>query len=420
MAANDELLQAYGRHMGRPYAQSLERQGLASTVAEARGATIVTGDGRKLIDFVAGFGVFNFGHNPPQVVRALAQALGAQPLWNRPFLSEPFAKAAAALVKASPPGLERVLFTSSGAEAVDSAIKLARLATGRQGVVAAEGGFHGFTLGALSVSGIPAQSRYFEPLLPGVRHVPFGDGGAMAAAVDASIAAVILEPVQAEIGAITPPAGYLREVREICERNGALLIVDEVRTGMGRTGPMFAVEEEGVTPDILLTGKSLAAGIVPIGALLAPARLWTRVGLSFAMSASSFGGNRLACTAAAATLDLVRKKGLLQQGEAAGAALEAALKDLPTGEGVLQQVTGRGLLRGIHFADPRTAADVVRRTIERGVLVAAAFCNPSCILLEPPLVANQEQIRRGVAVLSSVCREIADEPTKRSAETRPD
>lgn len=405
----DEILGAHGRHMGSSYARALERLGLATTAVEARGATITTGDGRTLIDFVAGFGVFNFGHNPPAVVDALQEALRCNPLWNRPLLSEPFAEAAAALVEVTPPGLDRVLFTSSGAEAVDSAIKLARLSTGRKAIVAAEGGFHGFTLGALSVSGIPSQSRYFEPLLPGVQHVPFGDLAAMAAAVTDETAAVLLEPVQAEIGGITPPDRYLAEVREICDRHGALLMVDEVRTGMGRTGPMFAVEDDGVVPDILLVGKSLAAGIVPIGAMLAPARLWARVGLSFAMSASSFGGNRLACIAASATLRFARETSALAQGTRTGHILDGALNDIPVDGKALTKVTGRGMLRGVHFANARLAGEAVRRVIDRGVLVATAFCNPACMLLEPPLVAEPELIRVGAAAIADVCRDLRAE-----------
>jgi putrescine aminotransferase len=180
-------------------------------------------------------------------------------------------------------------------EAVESALKLSRLATRRIEIVAAKNSFHGFTLGALSISGVPSQSRPFQPLLPGVKHVPFVDSKALDSFVTENTAAVVLEPCQAEVGAENPPLGYLKKAREICDRYGALLIIDEVRTGMGRTGPLFAIENANIVPDILVLGKSLGGGIVPIGAVIARPHTWRRFGLSFSMSASSFAGNRLAC-----------------------------------------------------------------------------------------------------------------------------
>jgi putrescine aminotransferase len=405
MTDREWILNIYERHMGPRYAESLKAVGLDRTVAEANGALIRDAEGREYIDFVAGFGVFNFGHNPPAVIRALRQELDSSPLWNRPFLSERFAEVADRLVSIAPEGLDRVILTSTGSEAVESAIKLARLSTGRSRIIAAAGGFHGYTLGALSVSGIPSQSRLFRPLLPDVEHVPFGDASAMAAALEKETAAVILEAIQAEIGAIEPPKGYLSEVRNLCDRHGVLLIVDEVRTGMGRVGPLFAVEDEGVVPDILLVGKALAAGIVPIGALIAPARLWARVGLSFAMTASSFGGNRLACTAALATLDLLANSESLAQGRRNSAILTDALANLGRSmPEFIASVTGRGLLLGLHFETPGIASDVVRRCAASGVLTATAFCNRRCVLLEPPLVMDEELARRGVQLLAQACR----------------
>jgi putrescine aminotransferase len=405
MAGQERILSTYERHLGRRYAESLQAAGLDKTAAVANGAVIRDSSGREFIDFVAGFGVFNFGHNPPTVVHALREELDSSPLWNRPFLSERFAEVTERLVSIAPEGLDRVLLTSTGSEAVESAIKLARLSTGRSRLVAAEGGFHGYTLGALSVSGIPSQSRPFRPLLPDVEHVPFGDASAMAAALDKETAAVILEPVQAEIGAIDPPSGYLSEVRDLCDRHGVLLIVDEVRTGMGRTGPLFAVEDEGVVPDILLLGKALAAGIVPIGALIAPARLWTRVGLSFAMTASSFGGNRLACSAALATLGLLDNSQLLDRGRRNGAILAETLSELAWSmPELVLNVTGRGLLLGLHFETPGIAGEVVTHCIASGLLTATAFCNRRCLLLEPPLVMEEALTRRGAEVLVGACR----------------
>jgi putrescine aminotransferase len=401
---SESVLQAYRAHISSNYADFLERMDLACTVEEARGTIIRDSRGRSFIDFIAGYGVFNFGHNPSDVVRALCAELEAAPLWNRPFLQAPTARLAERLAALTRGALDRVLLCSTGAEAVDSAIKLARLSTRRTEIVAARGAFHGFTLGALSLCGIPVHARPYEPLLPDVTHVAFGDAPALAAAVSARTAAVVLEPVQAEIGAETPPAGYLAEARSICDAAGALLVVDEVRTGMGRTGPLFAIEEDGVMPDILLVGKSLGSGIVPIGAMLAHRRIWGRVGLTFTMSASSFSGNRLACIAALATLDQVDRSDVLERARKSAAVLRAGLEQLHTAHAtLLDRITGRGLLVGLHFRTPQMASDVARIAIQRGLLVATAFCNNRCILLEPPLTITEAEIGQALHVLSEAC-----------------
>jgi putrescine aminotransferase len=301
-----------------------------------------------------------------------------------------------------------VFVCSTGAEAVESAVKLARLATRRSEIVAAEGGFHGFTLGALSVSGIPGQSRPFKPLLPGVRYAPFGDAEALAAVVTNDTAAVLLEPYQAEIGAATPPDGYLAAAREICDRTGALLMIDEVRTGMGRTGPVFAVEHERVVPDVLILGKSLSGGIVPIGAIVARSDIWSRFGLSFSMSASSFAGNRLACVSALAALAVLEEENILDAGRTAAETLWTGLTELASDQPrLVNRLTGRGMLVGMHLKNNRVADDVVSGAISRGLLAGAAFCNGRCILIEPPLVIGPDELRRGLEALRSALEEAA-------------
>jgi putrescine aminotransferase len=322
-------------------------------------------------------------------------------------LSEPLAHLVAKLATIAPGDLNRVFLCSTGAEAVESAIKLARLATRRSEIVAAEGAFHGFTLGALSVSGIPGQTRPFKPLLPGVRHVPFGDAEALAAAISDDTAAVLLEPFQAEIGAATPPDGYLSAAREICDRAGALLMIDEVRTGMGRTGPLFAVEHEGVVPDVLLLGKSLSGGIVPIGAVVARSNIWGRFGLSFSMSASSFAGNRLACVSALAALDVLDENNVLEAGRAAAEILWTGLEELATDYShLVTRLTGKGMLVGMHLQNNRVVDDVVSRAIAKGLLIGAAFCNGRCILVEPPLIIGPAELRRGLEALRNALDEV--------------
>ena len=404
MNKSERLLEAYREYLNPNNATFLERVGLDSTVTEARGALIRDDRGREFVDFVAGYGVFNLGHNPPRIIEALRGELEKLPLWNRPFLSEPLAELAARLVALAPGDLNRVFVCSTGAEAVESAIKLARLATRRPEIVAAEGAYHGFTMGALSASGIPGQSRPFQPLLPGITHVPFGDADALAAAVSDKTAAVLLEPYQAEVGAATPPDGYLAAAREICDRAGALLMIDEVRTGMGRTGPLFAVEHDSVVPDVLMLGKSLAGGIVPIGAIIARSDLWGRFGLSFSMSASSFAGNRLACVSALAALTVLEEEAVLDAGRSAAnslwTGLEQIASDYPT-----VGLTGKGMLVGVHLGNNRVAGDVVTGAIARDVLVGTAFCNGRCILIEPPLVINSDEVAKGLAGLRAALEE---------------
>lgn len=406
---DQEILSKYKEFLNPNYANWLERLGLAVTVDRAEGAMLWDSAGRSFIDFVAGYGIFGIGHNPPRLLQALHRELDACPLWNRPFLSGPLAELAERLADLTPRGLRRVFVCSSGAEAVESAIKLARLSTRREEIVSAKGGFHGFTLGALSVSGIPAQTRPFRPLLPGVRHVEYGDIDALKGAVTERTAAVLLEPIQAEIGAVTPPEGYLEAAREICDHADALLLIDEVRTGIGRTGSWFAIDREGVVPDVLILGKSLAGGIAPVGAIVAQDSVWGGFAVSFAMSASSFAGNRLTCIAALETLATMEREEIISKGQRAATVLRNGLESLAADHPTLVRgVTGRGLLVGLHFVGPQEANQVIRACIKGGLLVAAAFCNSRCLLIEPPLTIEPQQLRQGLQVLVEGFHSIAE------------
>jgi putrescine aminotransferase len=245
-----------------------------------------------------------------------------------------------------------------------------------------------------------------------IEHVPFGDVNALASSVSQETAAVLLEPIQAEIGGETPAKGYLESARKICDKAKGLLIIDEVRTGMGRTGPLFAIEQERIVPDILVIGKSLAGGIVPIGAMLARSNLWGRFGLTFSMSASSFAGNRLACVAANETLSALEKEKILEKGQENGALLWAGLEDLQGQHpDLVKRISGRGLLIGVHFADSKKAGEVIRFCISNGLLVAAAFCNNRCLLIEPPLVLERKQAEIGLEILKNACRKVEENPS---------
>ncbi len=403
MVSENYLLKAYREYINPNYIDFIEKLGIAHTVQDARGAIIKDSNGKSYIDFIAGYGIFNLGHNPPDLIKALQKELYSSPHWNRPFLNEPLVQLAEKLVEVTPNELDKVFICSTGAEAVDSAIKLARLSTRRSKIVAATGAFHGYSLGALSVCGIPAQRGSFEPLLPDVEFVPFNDRNALKKVVTQETAAVLLEPVQAEIGGESAVKGYLSSARRICDKAGALLIIDEIRTGIGRTGPLFAIEHERIVPDILVIGKSLAGGIVPIGAILAKSNLWGRFGLSFSMSASSFAGNRLACVAGNEILKILKKEEIFENGIQISEILWAGLGDLiKQYPELFQRITGKGLLIGLHFSSAKVANEVIRLSISDGLLVAAAFCNNRCLLIEPPLILKREQAERGLDILKKV------------------
>jgi len=316
------------------------------------------------------------------VVEAVVEELRSARTFNWPFVTEVQARLAEQLACVAPGDLDCVLVVNSGAEAVDSALKLVRLATNRPHVVAALGAWHGFTFGALSVSD-PARCRPFGPLLTDVTHVAYGDAAAIDAAIGERTGAVILEPIQAEYGAVVPPEGYLREVAALCRRRGAALILDEVRTGLGRTGRLFACDHEGVVPDILLLGKALGGGVMPVGAIVARRWLWDRFGLSFPMSSSSAAGNAPACA------------------EDEGSRLAGAVSDMVQRyPEVVSGTSGKGLLLALHTPSPRIAAALIRECARRGVLVMTAFCHRTRVLIEPPLVISGKQVDDVISRLS--------------------
>jgi putrescine aminotransferase len=401
---NNNIIEDYARHYSAQHIEYLRRYGMLKTVKEAIGAEIIDSDDKSYIDFVAGYGIFNIGHNHPRVITELVAALQSKAGWNRPFLIEPHAKFIHELVSVTNGQLDKIFICSTGAEAVDTAVKFTRLIAGKPHIISASGGFHGYTIGALSLSGIPRQITPFGPLLSDITHVPYGEIDALRNEITEKTGAVILEPVQAEIGAINPPTGYLKKVNELCSENGVMFIIDEVRTGVGRTGPFFSVQEEGFYPDILVAGKSLGAGIVPIGALLTKSKHWKRFEYSFAMSASSFAANRLTAVAGLKVLEIIKDENILQKSVIIGKKLKHELGII--GEkypDLFSYLTGRGMLLGLHCRNKLITDKIVQRCIEEGLLIAPAFCNPSCILIEPPLVLSEAQVDKGIKIINNVC-----------------
>lgn len=395
------------RYTNAPYVRFLRRLGLDLDIVRAEGASVYDAGGRRLVDCIAGYGNLNVGHNHPRVVEAVVEELRSGRPFNWPFLGDAASRLAERLAAVTPGDLECSLVVSSGSEAVESALKLVRLATGKPHVVAAYGAWHGFTLGALGVSE-PGMRAGFGPLLESVTHVPFGDATAAEAAIGATTGAVIVEPIQAESGAVVPPDGYLRALAEICRRRDVVLVFDEIKTGIGKTGRLFACEHEDAVPDVLLIGKSLGGGTMPIGALVARRRLWGKVGLSFPMSSSSTAGNAPACAAALATLDVVESEGLCERAERAGARIMATLGELARRyPSVVTGASGRGLLLALHAPSLKAATAIVSRCARRDVLVMTAFCDRTRILIEPPLSISDGELETVVAALGDAAADVA-------------
>jgi acetylornithine aminotransferase len=351
-------------------------------LVRGQGTRVWDAEGVAYLDFVGGIAVNALGHAHPAVVRAVGEQIASLGHVSNLFLAEPTVRLAERLLRLT--GREgRVYFSNSGAEANEAAFKIGRL-TGRPHMVAATGGFHGRTMGALALTGQPAKQQPFRPLPGDVTHVPYGDAGALRAAVTERTALVVLEPVQGENGVIVPPPGYLRAAREITAATGTLLVLDEIQTGIGRTGRWFAAEAEGVEADVVTLAKGLGGGL-PIGATLAFGTAATL--LTPGTHGSTFSGNPVVCAAALAVLDTIEEEGLLDAVTRAGERLRRGLRapDHP----LVREVRGAGLLLGV-VLDGEVAARVQRAAQDRGLLVNAVA--PDVIRLAPPLTVTDGEV----------------------------
>lgn len=353
-------------------------------IVRGSGATLEDAEGRQYIDCTAGIGVANIGHAHPRLVAALAEQ--AERLMTCPELFGNDVRAAylERLVAALPAGLERVFLCNSGTEAVEAALKFARLATGRTEIVAALRGFHGRTMGALSATWEPHYREPFAPLVPGFRHARYNDAAALEAAIGPDTAAVVLEVVQGEGGVHIADSGYLQAARRLCDERGALLILDEVQTGFGRAGRMWACEHAGVTPDILCLAKGIAGGL-PMGATCVGSRVPS---LPVGAHGSTFGGNPLACAAALATLEIIQDERLVERAADNGAYLRGRLERLASVSPRVRAVRGLGLMVGVELGE--RVQPTLERLAERGALALNA--GPYVIRLLPPLVIARAQL----------------------------
>ncbi|WP_280494021.1 acetylornithine transaminase [Nocardia asiatica] len=357
------------------------------------GAVVYDADGKRYVDFLGGIAVNSLGHAHPAILEAVTQQLGTLGHVSNLYASEPVVELAERLLAHFGDGEGRAFFCNSGTEAVEAAFKIARL-TGRPKLVACEEAFHGRTMGALALTGQPSKRTPFEPMPPGVVHVPYGDAAALDAAVDEYTAAVFLEPMMGESGVVVPPFDYLAKAREITARKGALLVLDEVQTGIGRTGKFYAHQAVGIVPDVITLAKGLGGGL-PIGAVLANGRAADL--LTPGLHGTTFGGNPVCAAAALAVLRTIDETDLLSHVESVGKRLSDGIELLE--HPLIDQVRGAGLLLGIVLTD-QVSAQVEARAREAGYLVNPA--KPDVIRLAPPLVLTETQADNFVAELPEI------------------
>ena len=366
----------------------------AHVEVRSEGTKIWDEQGTEYLD-CGGYGVFILGHRHPRVVAAVHAQLDRHPMSSRVLLNGDMARAAEDLARVAPDGLDYVFFTNSGAEATELAIKLARV-NGRPRLISTHGGFHGKTNGALSITGKPMFRDPFGPLLADVSFVPYNDVDALEAELATGApAAVVLEPVQAEGGVIIPADGYLRAVRELCDRHGAFLVLDEVQTGMGRLGSWWGADREGVTPDVLLVGKGLSGGCVPVAGVVATADAYRTISEDPLLHSSTYAGNPLAMAAASAAIAAIEEEDIIARAHSLGARLLEEIGTLqhdhaPT---VLKEVRGYGLLLALEFHEDHFAGDFVLELVNQHVIVSTSLNANRVVRLHPAAIMDEDDIQ---------------------------
>jgi putrescine aminotransferase len=355
--------------------------------------------GKEYIDCLGGFGIFNVGHRHPKVVKAVTDQLKRQALHSQDLLDPLRAMLAKALAMVTPGQLEYSFFCNSGTETIEAALKLARaFDPAKQTIVAATKGFHGKSMGALSLSAKGEFRRPFGSMLPNIEHVPFSDLQALRwrmhtlKTVGEDVGAVILEPIQGEGGVNIPDDNYLPGVRALCNEFGALLILDEVQTGMGRTGKMFACEHWGVAPDLMCLAKAFGGGVMPAGAVVGTRAVFSRLFGNPFLHTTTFGGNPLACAAALATINVLIEEKLPERAARLGERMLAGLRKAAEGySNIIIDIRGKGMLMAMEFPNDHLGFEVSKAMLERGVLVSGTLVNARVIRIEPPLTLTEEQ-----------------------------
>jgi putrescine aminotransferase len=405
-ANRDDVLQTYRRHLSRGRA-ALAELSAAPLEVSSHDTRLVTPEGEEFLD-CGGYGVFILGHCHPAVVEAVVRQVRSHPVHSGVLVEPVQARAAATLASVSPPGLESVRFANSGSEATEFALKLARL-HGKRHIVTTANGFHGKTLGALSATSKRVYQDRFAPLLPGTV-VPYGDAAAIKRVVAGrSDCCVILEPIQGEGGVVIPPPGYLADVCAICREHGALVIFDEIQVGLGRTGRWWAAERDGAVPDVMLVGKALSGGIVPVAAVVTTEELYRPFSEDPMLHSSTFAGSPIACAAAHAAIEAIRSEGVVERAAAVGAELLGRVQYIvrPFADELVREVRGAGLLIGIEFQDAGAVTETMLELLDRRVVVSHSHNAQSVLRLTPPAILTPADIDRVTIALADSLRAVS-------------
>lgn len=396
-----ETVDNFANHINKgflEYRKSVTEAGeFAATEWTGEGSILVDSIGREYIDILGGFGIYSAGIRHPRVVEAVKAQLDRSPQFSQEMLDPLRAHLAKVIGLLTPGDIQYGFFINSGTEAVEGAMKLAKLYTGKSGFISMLKGFHGKTLGSLSLMGKSVYRKPLLPLLPGIQHTPFGDADAVekalasARAVGNDVAAVVIEPIQGEAGAVVPPDEFLPRLRDICDYYGVLLIADEVQTGFGRTGKVFGVDHWDVTPDIMCFGKALGGGVMPMSAFFSTPKIWECMEPNPFMHTSTTGGNPLACSAALAGISVMLDEDLPAQAAEKGEYIKTKLAEIQERvPGVLSGVRGRGLLLGMEFPSDEIGYKVAAGLFSRKVLTAGTLTNAETIRIEPALNISYE------------------------------
>ncbi len=405
----------FARHVNKPLAGLLRLADVDIRYSKAEGIYLYDDEGRQYMDLMAGYGALNLGHNPKEVIKAVndAQELPAVLLVGHNPLMGALGRALASIL---PGGLSVAIFGCGGAEAVENALKTARACTGRRKFVSCMGGYHGLSFGALSICGSGRFRMTVAPLLEHCELVPFGDLKALELALKGQdTAAFILEPVQGEGGAVVPPKGYLRGAADLCRKFGTLLIFDEIQTGFGRTGKMFALEHDEVVPDIITLSKSLGSGVIPVSVSVTTEQIWLKAFGArdrFDLTISTFAGNPAACAAALKTIEIMQKDDMPERARTLGDYAKKKLEDLKTRHELIKEIRGKGLLLGIELETAGLFSGIMEDNLsimvmselfhKHNIITSYYDFDTKVLRFEPPLIITTEQIDKAVDALDKV------------------
>ncbi|KXS36946.1 MAG: putrescine aminotransferase [Candidatus Frackibacter sp. T328-2] len=405
----EETIKLYEESINPALARLFRFMGLDSIEVRAEGMRIKDVKGREYIDCLGGYGSLNFGHSPREIVDAVKDQLDRMSLSSKILFNHQLADFASELTEVTPGDLQYSFVCNSGTEAVEGALKLARLYTGENEIISTVNSFHGKSMGALSATGREQYKEPFGPLIPEFKHIPFGDLKSFLKAITPRTAAIILEPLQGEGGIVLPPSGYLKGVREICNQKDIVMIVDEVQTGLGRTGTNFAVEAEEVVPDIMTLAKSLGGGVMPVGALIARPHIWEPFIESPLVHTSTFGGNPLAAVAGKKALEILQRDNLASRAKEVGELLIGKLKELRDKyPELIKEVRGKGLMIGIELMNEGLGGMLISELTNRRLLAAYTLNQPKVIRVEPPLIISESDIREVIDIFDDALAAVAN------------